>query len=348
MEDRLLEIIKTGNGQVKDLVAAEREVGVWREKVEKVTGEINYYNSLDFALPTPGWTLEERDIRRAALASEKETVDMGIETPDVEKARADAMHALDDAKARIIQADLKKLDAGQLAATIVADVSPDAAGPVIDHFKQLGRVARLNIDRQQTVAEGATVPPGVKVDRLDTRLQVSLYNLANVSPRQTTNVTMACPDVESAYHAIIGEKALHAGGARGGFEFESSQAGPDGWVDHVRDAAREGGFSAGGGAGAGGSDATGGDGKSDAANVTTAKEGFSDFRWRRRRLFHRARDDRDDADAGGSGRGCVSRDFGDGAEESWERHDGAVAGAEFAIGFGDAGLRHRPRRSAGD
>ncbi len=210
MEDRLLEIIKTGNGQVKDLLAAEKEVGVWREKVEKVTGEINYYNNL-ISLSTLQISLTEKDIRQAALASERETVEMGIETDDVEKARADALRTLDGAKARIIQADLKKLDAGQLAATIVAQVSPDAAGPVVDHFKQLGRVARMNIDRQQTVADGATVPAGVKVDRLDTQLQISLYNLANVSPRQTTNVSIACSDVESAYHSII-SSVVGAGG----------------------------------------------------------------------------------------------------------------------------------------
>jgi hypothetical protein len=210
MEDRLLEIIKTGNGQVKDLLAAEKEVGVWREKVEKVTGEINYYNNL-ISLSTLQITLTERDIRQAALASERETVDMGVEMEDVEKARADALRTLDAAKARIIQADLKKLDAGQLAATIIAQIPPDAAGPVVDHFKQLGRVARLNIDRQQTVADGATVPAGIKVERLDTQLQVSLYNLANVSPRQTTNVSVACPDVETAYHAIINAVA-EAGG----------------------------------------------------------------------------------------------------------------------------------------
>jgi hypothetical protein len=204
MEDRLVEIIKTGNGQVKDLVAAEREVGVWREKVEKVTGEINYYNNL-VALSTLQITLEERDIRRAAVASEHETVDIGIETPDVEKARDEAMSALDAAKARTIQADLKKLDAGQFAATIVADLPADSAGPVVDHLKQLGHVARLNMNRQQTVADGATVPPGVKIERLDTRLQISLYNLANISPRQTTNVAMACGDVESAYHAILAQ-----------------------------------------------------------------------------------------------------------------------------------------------
>jgi hypothetical protein len=210
MENRLLEIIKTGAGSVKDLVAAEQQVGIWREKVEKATGEINYYNNL-VSLSTLRITLTERDLRAAALASEQETVRMGIETDDVEKARADSLRTLEGAKGRIIQSELKQLDAGQLAATITAEVSPDAAGPVVDHFKQLGRVARLNIDRRQTVADGSTVPPGVKVQRLDTQLQISLYNLANVSPRQTTTVAMACPDVETAYHAIL-SKVAEAGG----------------------------------------------------------------------------------------------------------------------------------------
>jgi hypothetical protein len=202
MEDRLVELIKTANGQVKDLLAVEKELGVWREKVEKVTGEINYYNNL-VSLSTLRISLTERDIRQASLASERETVNMGIETEDVEKARDEAMRTLDDAKARIIQAELKNFDAGQLAATITAEVSPDVAGPVMDHLKQLGRVARLDVERRQTVANGATALPGVKVDRLNTLLQLSIYNLANVSPRQTTELVMACPDVEQAYHAII-------------------------------------------------------------------------------------------------------------------------------------------------
>ena len=192
MEDRLLDIIKTGNGPGEGFAGGGEEVGVWREKVEQVTGEINYYNNL-ISLSTLQITLTEKDIHQAALASERETVDMGIETDDVEKARAEAMRTLDGAKARIIQADLKKLDAGQLAATITAEVSPDVAGPVIDHFKQLGRVARLNIDRQQTVPDGTTVPVGVKVDRLDTQFQISLYNLANIAPRQTTNLSDRLP-----------------------------------------------------------------------------------------------------------------------------------------------------------
>jgi hypothetical protein len=202
MEDRLLEIIKTSKGTVRELLAAEDQVGVWREKVEQVTGQINYDNNL-VSLSTLQVTLTERDIRQAALASEQEMVDMGIETADVEKARDQAMAALDGVKARIIQAELKKLDAGQFQATIMADVSPDAAGPIIDQLRGLGRVARMNINRQQTLPQGTTAVPGLRVERLDTQLVISIYNLANVAARQTSSVSMACPDVETAYHAIL-------------------------------------------------------------------------------------------------------------------------------------------------
>lgn len=202
MEDRLLDIIKTGKGEVKDLVEAEKELGTWREKAEKITGEINYYNNL-ISFSTLQINLMERDIRQAALATEQEKVNVGLETDDVEKGRADALKAIDDAKGRIIQSDLKKYDAGQLAATIVAEVSPANAGPVTDRLKQLGRVARLDITRHQSVPDGATALPGVKVEQKDTQFQISLYNLANIAPRQTTNLSMACDDVEAAYHAII-------------------------------------------------------------------------------------------------------------------------------------------------
>jgi hypothetical protein len=95
-------------------------------------------------------------------------------------------------------------DAGQLACKIVADVSPDGSGPVIDRLKQLGKVARLEISRKQTSVDGQSPPvPGAKVERGDTRLVISLYNIANIAPRQTTNLTIACANVEDAYAKIV-------------------------------------------------------------------------------------------------------------------------------------------------
>src|SRR5262249_33838038 len=117
MEGRLLEIIKTGKGDVVDLLKAEKELAVWREKIEKMEGELRYYNNL-ISLSTLTLTLNERDIKTPTSASEQETVNAGIETDDVETAYADALKAISDAKGRVTASELKKYEAGQFGASI--------------------------------------------------------------------------------------------------------------------------------------------------------------------------------------------------------------------------------------
>jgi hypothetical protein len=202
MEERVLNIIKSGKGEIKDLLAAEVQLGVYREKIEKLEGEIRYYNNL-ISLSTLSITAYERDIRTPAFASLTEQVGMGIETEDVEKARTDALKAIEEAKGRLLESNLKKYDAGQLAATIRCEVSPDAAGALIDRLRQLGRVARLDIDRKQTTPEGTSAAAGARVEKKDTRFSISLYNLANIAARQTTNMNMAVSSVEDSYKGIL-------------------------------------------------------------------------------------------------------------------------------------------------
>src|SRR4029079_10334372 len=98
-------------------------------------------------------------IRSAAMLSETEQVNMGVESQDVEKARASAIKAIEEAKGRIVESDLKKLEAGQYAAKVVADVPPDAAGPLIDRMKQVGTVARLEVSRRQSAPAATVAPP---------------------------------------------------------------------------------------------------------------------------------------------------------------------------------------------
>ncbi|MGH7178134.1 MAG: DUF4349 domain-containing protein, partial [Tepidisphaeraceae bacterium] len=210
MEDRLLDMIKNGNGAIKELLAAEKELGVWREKIEKVQGEINYYNNL-VSLSTLSVTMFEKDISTSASLCETEMVDMGVESDDVEKARAEAIKAIDEAKGRIIESTLKQFDAGQLAARIVAEVPPQQAGSVSDRLKQLGKIARLDIQRATSTPNNTTLAPGSRIERKDTRIIVSLYNLANVAPRETTNLNIACDDVETTYRAIL-SRVVKAGG----------------------------------------------------------------------------------------------------------------------------------------
>lgn len=202
MEDRLLNIIKTGKGEIKDLLQAEKELGEWRTRIETIEGEIRYYSNL-VSLSTLTITLIEKEIRSAFGLTETEKVSMGLEVEDVEKAQREALAAIAEAKGRVTKSELKQFEANQLRAVIQFEVTPESAGPLRDRLKQLGTMARLDIDRAQKSEGGTGRPQDAKVKRNDTQFDLSLYNLANVAPRKTVHLDIACVDAEAAYKAIL-------------------------------------------------------------------------------------------------------------------------------------------------
>lgn len=200
MEQRLLQIIKEGKGEIKQLLEAEKELGVWRTKIEEIEGELRYYSNL-VALSTLTITLTEKEIKAAAGLIENERVQAGVEVEDVEAAYRQLLAAVAEAKGRVTKSEVKQLAAGQFNATLNFEVAPDAAGPVRDRLRQLGRVARLEIDRVQQPSAG-TVQKDAKLHRGDTQFLVQLYNLANIAPREAAILQVAVPDVPSAYRTM--------------------------------------------------------------------------------------------------------------------------------------------------
>lgn len=199
MEERLLKMIQEGKGDIKQLLEAERELGVWRTKIEELEGELRYYGSLA-ALSTLTITLVEREIRAAASMTECEVVQSGVEVEDVDTAFREATKAIFDAKGRITKSELKQLTGGQYTATLNFEVAPEQSGAIRDRLKQLGRVARLEINRVIT-AEGTPVK-GLLPKRGDTQFFVQFYNLANIAPRETATAAIAVTDVPAAYATL--------------------------------------------------------------------------------------------------------------------------------------------------
>ena len=124
----------------------------------------------------------EKDIQKPTAAFEQENVNLSLETEDVETKYLAARKILTDAKGRIVESELKKSDAGQYSARISVDVPPDQTDFVTAQLKQIGTVADYNRDRHQTTTGGTGVPT-VQVEQKDTRFTITLYNLANVAPR---------------------------------------------------------------------------------------------------------------------------------------------------------------------
>jgi len=200
MEQRLLQIIKEGKGEIKQLLEAEKELGVWRTKIEELEGEIRYYANL-VSFSTLTITLTEKEIRAAAAITEHERVQAGVEVEDVDKAYQQLLAAVVEAKGRITKSEMKQLSAGQFNAIFQFEVASDASGPIRDRLRMLGRVARLEIDRT-VQTQGGTLPSDAKTKHGDTIFLVQLYNLANVAPRETVTLQMAVADVQVAYQAL--------------------------------------------------------------------------------------------------------------------------------------------------
>lgn len=203
MEERLINLIKGGKGEVKDIIEAEKQLGTYRVRIEKIEGEIRYYNNL-VGMATLTITAYEKDIQKPTAAAEQENITLALETDDVETKYKDARKAIDDAKGRIVESELKKLDADQFTARIVCEVAPDKADIVAAQLRQLGKLARFDRDRKQTTT-GGTGAPTVQVQQKETRFIISMYNLANVAPRETTTLTLAVRDVDAAYKAVLGQ-----------------------------------------------------------------------------------------------------------------------------------------------
>jgi hypothetical protein len=201
MEERFLKIIKEGKGQIKDLIAAEKELGVWRLIIEEMEGELRYWSN-QAALSTLTIKLAEKEIQRAAFITECERVQAGLEVEDVDKALREAQKAVADAKGRVTKSELKQHAAGQFSALLDFEVDPDAAGPLRDRLRQLGTMVRLEINRVQEPEGGGPAPKDRKVKRGPTQFFVSLINLANISPRETVTVKEAAEDVSAAFNKL--------------------------------------------------------------------------------------------------------------------------------------------------
>jgi hypothetical protein len=201
MEERLLKIIQTGKGEVKDLVAAERELGNWRTKIEEMEGEIRYYNN-QISLSTLTINLFEKEIRAPSALVITERITMRIETEEVEKGQQAAVKAVLDAKGRVTKSELKQHAAGQLEAIVTAEVAPAAADGLRTRFRQLGVVTKLDSDRLQQAVGGTGNLGEIKTRQNDVQFNLTLYNVANIQPRETFNIQVATLDVPAGFRKL--------------------------------------------------------------------------------------------------------------------------------------------------
>jgi hypothetical protein len=197
MEERLLQIIKTGKGEIKDLVQAEREVAVWRAKIEEIEGEIRYYANL-VALSTLTITLQERE------ASPRETTVLRLAMRDVSVGYRKLQEAVAKANGHVINAQLNERDASQNAVCqFDFDIRHPDQTTIEAALSEIGDVYSRNV---------VYAPADANVIDDQVRMRISLINAVDLTPRKNATLAVEVADVEKTA-GMVSAKAADSRGS---------------------------------------------------------------------------------------------------------------------------------------
>src|SRR6266700_1993180 len=182
MEQRLIDMLKTKTGKVSDLLQVEKELGRVREEIEKMQGELKYWDSQgQFATVTI--SLAEKDMEEPARFLLKERAQLALYAPDVEKIYND-VKGLGSPKVQITNAQLNRDYSGRVSARVSMLIAPEASDAVIARVKGCGRVENFQMQTER-IAQGGT---GMSENAKTKRDKVEL------------NITISREEQEQAFH----------------------------------------------------------------------------------------------------------------------------------------------------
>ena len=172
MEQRLIDMMKTKTGKVSDLLQVEKELGRVREEIEKMQGELKYWDSqVQFATVTI--SLDEKDMEEPAAFLIKERSQLALYAPDVEKIYND-IKALASQKVQITNAQLNRDNSGRVSATTSMLIAPEESDAVITRVKSFGRVENFQTQTERVAQGGSGMSENAKTKRDKVELNVTI------------------------------------------------------------------------------------------------------------------------------------------------------------------------------
>jgi hypothetical protein len=208
MEQRLIDMLKTKTGKVSDLLQVEKELGRVREEIEKMQGELKYWDS-QVQLATVTISLAEKDMEEPAAFLIKERAQLSLYTPDVEKIYND-IKALASPKVQITNAQLNRDYSGRISATMSILIAPEESDAVIGRVKALGRVENFQMQTQRIAQGGSPAVAGenAKTKRDKVELNITISRDEQEQPLQQTSLRIRTGSVDEKAKALraIAEK----------------------------------------------------------------------------------------------------------------------------------------------
>src|SRR5205807_59764 len=194
MEQRLIDMLKTKTGKVSDLLQVEKELGRVREDIEKMQGELKYWDSqVQFATVTI--SLVEKDMEEPAAFLLKERSQLALYAPDVEKIYND-IKALASQKVQITNAQLNRDSSGRISATMSMLIAPEESEAVIGRTKGLGRVENFQTQTERIAQGGSGMSENAKTKRDKVELNITISREEQEQALQQTSLRIRTLSVD--------------------------------------------------------------------------------------------------------------------------------------------------------
>jgi len=194
MEQRLIDMLKTKTGKVSDLLQVEKELGRVREEIEKMQGELKYWDSqIQFATVTI--SLAEKDMEEPAAFLLKERAQLSLYTPDVEKIYNEAK-SLASPKVQITNAQLNRDYSGRVSAQLSMLIAPEESDAVIGHVKGFGRVENFQTQTQRIAQGGSGMSENARTKRDKMELNVTISREEQEQAFQQTSLRIRTASVD--------------------------------------------------------------------------------------------------------------------------------------------------------
>jgi hypothetical protein len=193
MEQRLIDMLKTKTGKVSDLLQVEKELGRVREEIEKMQGELKYWDSqVQFATVTI--SLAEKDMEEPAAFLLKERAQLALYAPDVEKIYNE-IKSLASPKVQITNAQLSHDYSGRVSAQVSMLIAPEESDGVIGRVKGFGRAENFQTQTQRIAQGGTGISENARTKRDKVELNIAISREEQEQAFQQTNLRIRTSSV---------------------------------------------------------------------------------------------------------------------------------------------------------
>jgi len=186
MEQRLIDMLKTKTGKVSDLLQVEKELDRVREGIEKMQGQLKYWDSqVQFATVTI--SLAEKDLEEPAAFLLKERAQLALYAPDVEKVYND-IKALASPKTQITNAQLNRDNIERISARVSMLIAPEESEGVITRVKAMGRVENFQVQTERVAQGGSGMSENAKTKRDKVEVNITISREEQEQALQQTSL----------------------------------------------------------------------------------------------------------------------------------------------------------------